>query len=321
MYSAPKPVYGPPQKFKPIYGPPRPTFRPLRPPIYRPPKPVYGPPKPVYGPPNYRPPKPIYGPPPASNYGPPIDGLKPTDTPKPPHVIIEGSYGPPEYIYRPKPVYGPPQPTYGEPSLTDEDLKPILETVLADDLPPERPIYQPPSTSYGTPHNEIPSWYPSNEYGPPHVKELEPQPTSFSHTPNNYVSNGAPHKYEIPGGFGDYPLEYDSQSASYNTHGALNSYGELVSPHSFLPVDHKQPFNRCFGPNNCKDPLTGEESQNYVKFQNNEPPPIFFTHKNETTTQVPNHNYNGQGIEEESVIKTITKQKNNLQNTKNRYKT
>ncbi|EFA11167.2 hypothetical protein TcasGA2_TC004774 [Tribolium castaneum] len=304
IYGPPRPVYGPPSKPKPVYGPPKP--------VYGPPKPVYGPPKPVYGPPSYSyhapapapAPAPSYGPPPSS-YGAPVQSYGP---PEPSYGPPAPSYGPPAQSYGPPaPSYGPPAPSYG---------------------PPEPSYGPPPAPSYGPP--------PAQSYGPPagHYSGYESQTTSYSHSSPSY---GVPEvyqpSYDIPPNFNSHPLTYDTSSASYGTPGALNSYGVPATQHE-APIQHydfssyshrteevpNEEFHASYS-----DPYSADGSSNYVKFEESTkklhaPDPTVSYGKSETTTKVPNHNYDGPGVQDDSLVHYVNDRKKQLQKLKNYYK-
>ncbi|XP_044256963.1 extensin-like [Tribolium madens] len=295
VYGPPRPVYGPPSKPKPVYGPPKP--------VYGPPKPVYGPPKPVYGPPSYSYEAPSYHAPPPSSYGPPST-----------------SYGAPSHYSPPAPSYGPPQQSYGPPA-------PSYGPPAQSYGPPEPSYGPPPAPSYGPP--------PAPSYGPPsgHYSGYESQTTSYSHSSPSYgVPEVYQSSYEIPPSFNSHPLTYDTSSASYGTPGALNSYGVPATQHE-APIHYdvssyshrteevpNEEFHASYS-----DPYSADSSSNYVKFEESTkklqaPDPTVTYGKIDTTTKVPNHNYDGPGVQDDSLVHYVNDRKKQLQKLKNYYK-
>ncbi|RZC34011.1 hypothetical protein BDFB_000848 [Asbolus verrucosus] len=339
----PRPVYGPPSKPKPVYGPPSkpvysapPSFS-YEAPSYHPPTLSYGAPPPSYhgqGAPssNYGAPSPSYGTPsssygaPSSSYGAPSSGYGPPvpsySRPSPPST----SYGVPIHYSPPSNSYGPPSHSYGPP--------------LSFGPPPLQPshTYGPPSHSYGPP---------SSSYGAPsHFQGYESQTTSYSHSSPNY---GVPEvtyhpTYEIPQRFSNHQLHYDTSSASYGTPGALNSYGIPATQHE-PPLQYDHHISSYNGPHqrteevlssedvfsSLTDPYNADGSNNYVKFEDTTsstkvvklkaPDPTVSYGKTETSTKVPNHNYDGPGVQDESLEIFINDRKKQLEKLKNFYKT
>ncbi|XP_063928685.1 uncharacterized protein LOC135141482 [Zophobas morio] len=291
----PRPVYGPPSKPKPVYGPPKPIYGPPTP-VYGPPKPVYGPPPTNYAPPSFHPPSPSYGPPsfqpsvPSSGYGAPSPSYSP---PVPPSA----SYGVPVQYAPPSSNYGPP-PSYNS-------------------------YGPPPSQSYGAP--------------PSHFSGYESQTTSYSHSSPSYgIPEVTYHQaYDIPQNFHTHPLTYDTSSASYGTPGALNSYGVPATQHE-APIHYDSPYHRTeqVAPSgevfsSITDPYSADGSNNYVKFDETTrntlvkleaPDPTVTYGKVETTSKVPNHNYDGPGVQDDSLETYINDRKKQLQKLKHFYK-
>lgn len=235
-----------------VYTPPAPSYIPIS--SYGPPATNYGTPSPNYGSPNYGAPSTNYRAPPPNygesspTYGTPAltyaapPSYAPSSTPHSYGVSYGNpadSYGPPRNAYGPpKNSYGPPKNSYGPPPGS---------------YGPPRNSYGPPMSSYGPHYSPSPKYYktpnPPATYNTPAVNYDFNPPFDYSdpgysdapydngdYSYDRPVYSSVAPGYEIPVTHKPPALQYNALATSYETPGAVTSYGTPV-------VNHEPPVN------------------------------------------------------------------------------
>lgn len=235
-YGAPSSNYGAPSSG---YGAPSPSYG-APPPSYGSPSPSYGAPSFAYGAPGIAPaPVPTYNAPPVA-YKPPSANY---GVPSSNYGAPSSNYGPPASSYSaPAPFFGPPSGSYASPSsygVPTSNYPPRIFNTISSNYgaPPQ------PSFNYGAPQQPnyvAPSYGPppqqSQTYGSPYSQPTHGyESVSSSYATPSFGYQASSPTYEAPVNYNNHPLTYDSSTASYDTPGALTSYG--------TPASHHEPSN------------------------------------------------------------------------------